>query len=107
MLRIELSLSHFNPDFKIAVASDSSDYDIGAVISHKFKDGKIKASRTLIAVEKFIVQKSNARYYFCTDRNSQNHTLFLFLIKVFRHKLPTGCNVGARFHHTVILRWSI
>lgn len=42
MLTYELSLTRFNPDLEIILASDVSNYSIRAVICHKFKDGKIK-----------------------------------------------------------------
>lgn len=51
----DLSLTHFNPTAEI-VASDASEYDIGAVMPHKYKDSNMKAevhaSRSLIAAEK-------------------------------------------------------
>lgn len=55
MLRSELSLTNFNLDLEIILASSVSDYDIKAVICHEFKDSKIKtvahASRTLTAAD--------------------------------------------------------
>lgn len=47
---------HFNPNLELIVASDISNYGTGVVICHKFKDGKIKPSRTLKASEKIIVK---------------------------------------------------
>jgi hypothetical protein len=32
-------LVHFNPDLKLVLASDASNYGIGAVLSHKMPDG--------------------------------------------------------------------
>ena len=50
-------LTHFNSYSEIIVASDASDYGIGAVVCHKFSDGKIRAvthasNRTLIILER-------------------------------------------------------
>lgn len=55
MLTSELSLMHFNHNLEIMVTLDDSNYGIGAVIYHKFTDGKTKAvvnaSRMLIMAE--------------------------------------------------------
>ena len=51
-----LLFAHFDPKQEITVATDMSDYGIGAVISHRFEDGMTKlvtyASRTLLPIEK-------------------------------------------------------
>ena len=56
MLTSDLALTHHDPQKEIIVASDASDYGIGAVILHKFEDGSKKpvvhASRTLLSAEK-------------------------------------------------------
>lgn len=39
----DLSLVDFNPAIKLVVASDASEYCIGAVMLHKYKYGNIKA----------------------------------------------------------------
>ena len=56
ILTSELSLTHYDPKQEIIMASDTSEYVIGAVILHKFKDGNTKqvahASRTLLPAEK-------------------------------------------------------
>ena len=41
-LLADLSLAHFDPKIKIIVASDTSDYEVGVVLLHKFKDGSTK-----------------------------------------------------------------
>ena len=52
----DLFLAHFNPKQEIVVASDTSDYRIGAIILHRFEDGMTKsashASRTFLPAEK-------------------------------------------------------
>ena len=52
----DLALAHFDPEKEIVLATDASDYGVGAALLHKYKDGTTKAiahaSRTLIAAEK-------------------------------------------------------
>nr|CAD2198114.1 unnamed protein product [Meloidogyne enterolobii] len=49
-------LTHFDPDLEIVVTADASNYGVGAVISHKFPNGKEKvieyASKSLNDAEK-------------------------------------------------------
>ena len=55
-LLAELALAHFNPEEEIILATDASDYGVGAALLHKYKDGTTKAiahaSRTLISAER-------------------------------------------------------
>ena len=52
----DLALAHYNPKKELIVASDASDYGIGAVLLHKFEDGITKpiahASRALLPAER-------------------------------------------------------
>lgn len=38
-----LSLAHYDPKVKIAVASDASEYNVGVVLLHKYDGSKMKA----------------------------------------------------------------
>ena len=55
-LKSDCILAHFDPKKDIVLACDSSPYGIGALLSHRLKDGKEKpiafASRTLVPTEK-------------------------------------------------------
>ncbi|XP_055616766.1 uncharacterized protein K02A2.6-like [Toxorhynchites rutilus septentrionalis] len=55
ILSSELLLTHYNPEQEIIVSADASSVGVGATISHKFPDGKVKviqhASRALNAAE--------------------------------------------------------
>ncbi|VDM01046.1 unnamed protein product [Schistocephalus solidus] len=56
MLSSDLLLIHFNPDLKIVVAADASNYGTGAVILHVFADNTEKAicnaARSLTSAER-------------------------------------------------------
>lgn len=56
ILRSDLSLAYYDPKAEIVLASDASDYGIGAVILHKYDEGNMKAvthdSHSLLPVEK-------------------------------------------------------
>ena len=55
-LLADLALAHYDPDKEIILATDASDYGVGAVLLHKFQDGTTKpvahASRTLLPAER-------------------------------------------------------
>lgn len=59
-LKSELTLTHYDTPRRIILASDTSEYGIGAVIGHSFEDGTVKpavcASRNLANTEKFYSQ---------------------------------------------------
>lgn len=56
ILSSDLLLTHYDPKHEIIVSADASSVGVGATISHRFPDGKIKviqhASRALTAAEK-------------------------------------------------------
>ena len=49
-------MAHFDPDKEIILATDASEYGVGAALLHKYEDGTTKAiahaSRTLIVAER-------------------------------------------------------
>lgn len=55
ILILDLSLAHFDPAAKIVVASNTSEYSIGTVMKHKYKDSNMDAvvhvSHSLIVAE--------------------------------------------------------
>ena len=59
-LLADLLLAHFDRKRKIIVASDTSDYGVGAVLLHKFEDGSMKpivhALRILLLMERSYIQ---------------------------------------------------
>lgn len=56
ILKSNLLLTHFDPQFEVKVAADASSYGLGAVILHKYPDGSEKAiahaARALLPAEK-------------------------------------------------------
>lgn len=60
MLAEDRVLTHFDPDYPVIVATDSSSYGLGAVLSHQMPDGSERpiayASRSLSAKEKKYAQ---------------------------------------------------
>ncbi|XP_055622936.1 uncharacterized protein K02A2.6-like [Toxorhynchites rutilus septentrionalis] len=64
ILSSELLLTHYNPEQEIIVSADASSVGVGATISHKFPDGKVKviqhASRALNAAEQRYSQPDRA-----------------------------------------------
>lgn len=76
---------HFDPEINIAVASDASDYGIGAVLLHKYEDGStkltIQVSCSLIAIEKKYSQidKEDLSIIFAVKKIHRFYTVEVFV----------------------------
>ena len=122
MLTSELSLTHYDPKQEIIMASDASEYGIGAVIFHKFKDGNTKpvghASRTLLPAEKKysqIEKESLAIIYACKKFHKYTHGR-RFILQTDRRPLLSihGSKKGIPTHtanrlqrrRTIITKWN-
>ncbi|XP_029633875.1 uncharacterized protein LOC115209578 [Octopus sinensis] len=117
----DLSLGYFDPEIDIVVISDVSDYGIGPVLLHKYKEGNMKlevrASRSLIGTEKnyiftqiiqYSTEYSSVAKKICKERieylSSSTSTLLkssslLFLpfdsdLKCTSSRIPTGDGIG-------------
>ncbi|KAL6739958.1 hypothetical protein Aduo_013354 [Ancylostoma duodenale] len=95
VLASPLLLTHFDPKLELIVAADASDYDIGAVIMHRFADGTEKAiCHAIDAVRKFHRYLLGRHFTLLTDHKP--------LLAIFGSKkgLPT-------YSANRLLRWSL
>lgn len=73
MLTHELSLTNFNPDLKIIVATDANVYGIRVVICQRFKDVELNdIARMLIAVEIKLQSNRKINLLLLSEDFSQN-----------------------------------
>ena len=91
LLTSDLSLTHYDLNLESIEASDTSDYSIGAVICHEFKDGKVKAvahasiSLTLTEKEALLFwQKKFIRWYSVETNKSMCRIIPLVQFTDFR-----------------------
>ena len=112
-LLADLSLAHFEPKKDITVASDTCNYEIIAVILHKFKNGTTKpiahASRTLLPAERNYCQiekKSLAIIYlimkfhrFIHGRKFMLQMDHRLLLTIFGSKKGILMQTANRLHH--------
>ncbi|PIO75617.1 hypothetical protein TELCIR_02324 [Teladorsagia circumcincta] len=81
ILSSDLHLAHYDPSHEIIVAADASNYGLGAVISHRYKNGSEKAvahaSRSLLPAEKNYsqVEKGGLALYRSTEDFGQADAL--------------------------------
>nr|CAD2196849.1 unnamed protein product [Meloidogyne enterolobii] len=116
VLNSDLMLTHFDPELEIIVTADASNYGVGAVISHKFPNGKEKvieyASKSLNDAEKNYsqIEKEGLALVFAVQKFHKMLFGRKFILRTDHKPLLAifGKNKGIKvFSASILQRWAL